>query len=83
MQQIMKRNICLAPWCTEQSCEEEVKKKSRDESVDFGQDEDEQLLTGAAKTLCIPDTQNPIPNGMICFCCGKPALKWAVWGRTF
>jgi prolyl-tRNA synthetase len=50
------RNICLAPWCNIQACEVEVKDRSKEESLQLmaNKNEDEVLLTGSAKTLCIP-----------------------------
>ena len=51
-----KRNICMAPWCNCQQCEIDVKDRSKEESLSKmeAQNEDEVLLTGSAKTLCIP-----------------------------
>jgi prolyl-tRNA synthetase len=40
-------------------------------------------LTGAAKTLCIPFNQPPLPEGTVCFATGKPAVSWALWGRSY
>lgn len=48
------------------------------------------LLTGAAKTLCIPyrmgrqasGEENPF-EGKVCFYCGKPAKVTALWGRSY
>jgi len=45
--------------------------------------EDEALLTGAAKTLCIPFEQQPLPEGTKCFACGKDAKVKALWGRSY
>jgi prolyl-tRNA synthetase len=84
MEEIMKRNICMTPWCGEKSCEEAVKDKSKEESENaLAEDETETQLTGAAKTLCIPDEQPELKPGTCCFHSGKPAKKWALWGRTF
>lgn len=46
----------MAPWCNCQECEEKVKDRSKEESLKAmaEKNEDEALLTGAAKTLCIP-----------------------------
>lgn len=56
MAEIMQRNICNTPWCGVRSCEAAVNDKSKEESESALEgDENEQLLTGAAKTLCIPD----------------------------
>jgi len=53
-----KRDICLAPWCDTVDCETMVKDKSKEESLAkmAETNEDEALLTGSAKTLCIPFT---------------------------
>lgn len=59
MDALGQRNICMAPWCDEQECEVEVKDRSKEESLQkmMDQNEDEVLLTGSAKTLCIPFEQ--------------------------
>lgn len=51
-----KRNICLAKWCNTVKCEEAVKERSKEESLAHMENanEGEVLLTGSAKTLCIP-----------------------------
>jgi len=55
MDSLNQRCLCLAPWCNVQSCEENVKAKSKEESLKLAeQGEEEEVLTGAAKTLCIP-----------------------------
>ena len=56
MSALSGRNICMAPWCNEKACEEKAKDRSKEESLKAMADknEDEALLTGAAKTLCIP-----------------------------
>lgn len=84
MAEIMKRNICMTPWCGSQECEKTVNDKSKEESeAAMEGDEDEKLLTGAAKTLCIPDEQKELPQDAVCFHSGKKAKCWALWGRTF
>ena len=51
-----KKDIVLADWCDAVACEERIKDQSKEESMKAMEDmnEDEALLTGAAKTLCIP-----------------------------
>ena len=84
MKEIGKRNICLTPWCGVRSCEAAVNEKSKQESMkELANDENELALTGAAKTLCIPDEQKDLQENTKCFHCGQKAVKWAVWGRTF
>ena len=38
---------------------------------------------GAAKTLCIPFVQPPLPKGTKCFVTGAPATTWVIWGRSY
>lgn len=37
----------------------------------------------AAKTLCKPFDQPPLPAGTPCFVSGKPATTWVLWGRSY
>ena len=37
----------------------------------------------AAKTLCIPFDQLPLPPGTKCFVSGKDAKVWVLWGRSY
>merc|ERR1711957_281854 len=56
MDSLNEKNICLTPWCNVKACEERIKDHSKDESMQKMADanEDEAVLTGSAKTLCIP-----------------------------
>lgn len=51
-----KRHIVMAPWCDRKQCEVDAKERSKEESLKLMEEmnEGEALLTGAAKTLCIP-----------------------------
>ena len=62
-----------------------AKEKSKEESLKIMKEagEEEEVLTGAAKTLCIPFDQEPIQAGIPCFHCGKPATCRALWGRSY
>lgn len=82
MGELNKKNIVLTPWCESEESEVEVKTKSKEES-ERAENEGEEILTGAAKTLCIPLEQPPLPEGTLCFITGKPATKWALWGRSY
>ena len=86
------RDICLADWCDEVCCEERIKEQSKEESLKAMEDmnEDEALLTGAAKTLCIPFQMGKQASGdpeafnnVKCFFCEKPAKVTALWGRSY
>lgn len=50
------RDIVLADWCDCVECEERIKDLSKEESMKAmeAMNEEETLLTGSAKTLCIP-----------------------------
>lgn len=71
------KKMVLAPWCDEVEVEESVKARTKGEA-------------GAAKTLCMPFEQDTLPmvsntlaEGTKCFASGKPAKKWALWGRSY
>ena len=66
------KKFCMTPWCEDPESEEEVKVRSAAESEG-----------GAAKTLCIPFEQPPMPEGTKCFITGKPAKRWVLWGRSY
>jgi prolyl-tRNA synthetase len=84
MHALSERNICIAPWCNCQECEVNVKDRSKAESEKAMEEanEGEKLLTGSAKTLCIPFEQPKLDNH-VCFACGKKATVFALWGRSY
>lgn len=82
MTELNKKKIVMAPWCGSVECEENVNQKSKEESKS-AENEGEEVLTGAAKTLCIPMEQEPLAEGTKCFCSGLPATKRALWGRSY
>ena len=69
MNQLNQRNVVLTPWCNKSECEEKVKERSGIESKAMA-NEGEALLTGQAKTLCIPLEHEPLKNDDKCFHCG-------------
>jgi len=79
----------MAPWCNCQQCEIDAKERSKNDSMAALEEskeagnEEEALLTGAAKTLCIPNEQSEIKEGQKCFACGKLATCVALWGRSY
>ena len=79
--------MVLAPWCEEVDSEEWVKeqtKKDGEEQKQTNPEEAAKGLSGAAKTLCIPFNQPPMPEGTLCFTGnGKPAKSWTLWGRSY
>jgi len=56
MTALNNKNICLAPWCDTAACEIRIKDQSKEESLANMEaaNEGEVVLTGSAKTLCIP-----------------------------
>jgi len=66
MDALNARNVVLTPWCNEQECEVAAKERSKEESKKLMEDagEEEELLTGSAKTLCIPlNPKTPLIEG--------------------
>jgi prolyl-tRNA synthetase len=79
-----KGNMALAPYCEEIACEDNIKKKSGEKKAPNAEQEEKGFrLTGAAKSLCIPFEQPAIAADAKCFCCGKPAKKFALFGRSY
>ncbi|CAN6452684.1 unnamed protein product [Victoria cruziana] len=64
------KKMVLAPWCDEMEVEKDVKARTKGEM-------------GAAKSLCTPFEQMPLPEGTLCFASGKPAKIWSYWGRSY
>ena len=88
--------MALAPWCEHTPCEEGVKDKTGPKAAAAAaagaaaspedaaaEAEAAKGLTGAAKTLCIPLGQAPLPAGTACFHCGGVASCNALWGRSY
>lgn len=92
MDALNNRNIVLADWCDTKACEEKIGNQSKAESEAAMAEEQggQVLLTGAAKTLCIPykmgrqASGNPNAfDGVKCFYCGEQAKVTALWGRSY
>ncbi|ETV83722.1 proline-tRNA ligase [Aphanomyces astaci] len=85
---IAEGNMVLTPFCNEKEWEEQVKARSRDESLALlGEDgeADNTATSVAAKSLCLPFEHNelPIEDGVKCFISGQPAKCWILWGRSY
>jgi len=89
MTELEKGNMILAPWCqtieTEEWVKDETKRLAELSAASRGEETDDRAaLTGAAKTLCIPLAQPPMPEGQMCFTGrGGLATAWALWGRSY
>lgn len=79
------KNIALAPWCSEEKCEDDVKKRSAEEAKKNTPETSTSgpKLTGAAKTLCIPFNQKALSEEAKCFACGQKAKNWTLFGRSY
>lgn len=82
MGEVNQKKIVMAPWCQRVECEAEVNERSKEDSK-AAENEGEEILTGAAKTLCLPMEQDPIEEGTNCFACGQTATRRALWGRSY
>jgi len=78
-----KQCLVLTPFCDLPQWEDEVKKRSRDEVLRGGFEAATSATSVAAKTLCKPFDQPPLPEGTPCFVSGLPAVKWVLWGRSY
>lgn len=76
-------NMVLTPFCDQSEWEIKVKKMSRDEALRGEFEADTCAVTVAAKTLCKPFEQPPLPEGTPCFVSGLPATTWVLWGRSY
>jgi len=86
MEALNAKNIVQTPWCNVQECEQKAKDKSKEESLKIMEQagEDEEVLTGSAKTLCLPfQPKTPLVPGEKCFHCGAEAKIKALWGRSY
>lgn len=92
--ELKKGNMVLVPFCLETEVEEWVKEETKAtleaEAVEKlqGTSENEDRegfigLTGAAKTLCIPFNQPPLPEGTKCFTGKGIAREWTLFGRSY
>lgn len=77
-----QKKMVLAPWCEEVLCEEEIKKETTRLSLDS---EDNQTMTGAMKSLCIPNDQPyKLEEGKTkCFFCDNFAKRHTLFGRSY
>lgn len=75
--------LVLTPFCDQEEWEEKVKKMSREEALQGEAEAATSATSVAAKTLCKPFQQPPLPEGTPCFVSGLPATTWVLWGRSY
>jgi prolyl-tRNA synthetase len=73
------RCSALMPWCEEVACEEAIKERSTRKDAEL----DQRALSMGAKSLCIPFEQPEACTGKPCLGCGKPAKRFALFGRSY
>lgn len=78
-----KGSLVLTPFIDNKEWEEKVKKMSREEALRGGVEAATTAVSVAAKTLCKPFDQPPLPPGTPCFVSGLPATTWCLWGRSY
>jgi len=80
-----KGHLVLAPWCTEEPCEDIIKKKSGEKKPANETEVAPFKLSGSAKSLCIPFNQPDLAHDTICFSpqCGKKAISYGLFGRSY
>ncbi|KAM0681006.1 hypothetical protein GINT2_000789 [Glugoides intestinalis] len=75
LEELNKKNIVLAPWCTAVECENEIGEKTTIK------EHGEVVLMGA-KSLCIPLEEKSF-SGKKCISCGSDAKCFALFGRSY
>ena len=74
-----KGNMVYTPWCKDSDCEDKVKEKVKE----IAEKSQEQDTVGTCKTLNMPLKQDKLEENDKCFFCGKKAITWAIWGRSY
>ena len=77
------KNVNVVPHCTGGACEDEMKKDSS--GAIEGQEVDARAPSMGAKSLCIPAEQPAGIEGKKCVNpkCGKDAVEWVMFGRSY
>eukprot|EP00600_Ochromonadales_sp_CCMP1393_P006253 CAMPEP_0174960260 /NCGR_PEP_ID=MMETSP0004_2-20121128/3612_1 /TAXON_ID=420556 /ORGANISM="Ochromonas sp., Strain CCMP1393" /LENGTH=703 /DNA_ID=CAMNT_0016208627 /DNA_START=14 /DNA_END=2122 /DNA_ORIENTATION=- len=68
--------LVLTPFCDQEEWEDKVKEMSRNEVLQGAAEAATTATSVAAKTLCKPFEQPPLPEGTPCFVSGLPATTW-------
>lgn len=82
-----QKKICLVPFCLDEECETQIKKRSAEESQKLAEmaEVDEKAPSMGAKSLCIPYDQPEDALGPRCIrpgCELKPQ-QWTLFGRSY
>jgi prolyl-tRNA synthetase len=81
--QLNQKNVVVAPWCGVPECEDDIKDGSakKDDGEEF--EVDEKAPSMGAKSLCIPFEQPELKEGTKCIKCGKIAVNYTMFGRSY
>lgn len=81
--QLNQKNVVVAPWCGVPECEDDIKDGSsrKDDGEEF--EVDEKAPSMGAKSLCIPFEQPELKEGTKCVKCGKIAVNYTMFGRSY
>jgi prolyl-tRNA synthetase len=78
------KNVILVPWCRDGKCEDTIKERSSKKNDPDAGPQDEKAPSMGAKSLCIPfDQPEEGVAGLKCIQCGKEALVWGLFGRSY
>ncbi|ORM40612.1 Proline--tRNA ligase [Babesia sp. Xinjiang] len=72
------QKLVLVPWCEDPETEAQIKAETQRLSQ-----ENSDGKTGGMKCLCLPFEQPEMPHGTKCFWTGRPATRWALFGRSY
>ena len=75
------RRAVLMPWCEVVECEKAIKEKTTRKATDTVTDDKAPSM--GAKSLCIPLDQPVSVHGKTCLACGRPAVSYTLFGRSY
>jgi len=75
--------LILAPWCETIESEENIRRITKELSVQTSGGDTKQTLSGSMKSLCIPLEQPPLESGTLCFHTNELAKRWCLFGRSY
>ncbi|MCH0628705.1 proline--tRNA ligase [Kocuria palustris] len=77
------KNVIVAPWCGDASCEDDIKDSSARKDNGEEEEVDEKAPSMGAKSLCIPYDQPKLNEGQKCVKCDKVATTYCMFGRSY
>lgn len=74
--------IAMIPFCEQGACEDGIKERSAKKAAEDAP-VDSKAPSMGAKSLCIPFDQPAKVDGKCCVGCGKPAVSYTLFGRSY